>query len=119
MSPDLRSVPSLDRLAEHPEEALKLPRVAAVALYTKVVGLLAALVPPMTATPDTAAKPTPTTASPALLTIDDAAARLCVPPSRIKSAIRTGTLKSQKVGHYRRIRPEWLEEFIRDEQKRA
>lgn len=113
----LRPTATLDAIAERPEDAAQLPRATLFALHAKAVRALAALQGPLLAA---VALPPATPALPDVLTIDidEAARRINVPPSRIKAAIRSGALQSQKVGRYRRIRPEWLEEFVRAEEGR-
>lgn len=46
---DLRPIPTLDRVAEHPEDAARLPRDAVLALHARAVRALAALEGPLLA----------------------------------------------------------------------
>lgn len=107
------TAPGLDELADHPERVRELEPGAVETLLIRhaAVGqvLLGRLLVARTDNHRT------DDGAPAdLLTVKQAAERVNVPPSWIRTAIKAGRLPSKKLGVYRRIHPDDLERFIVD-----
>jgi DNA-binding transcriptional regulator YiaG len=112
---DLRTIPTLDQLAEHPERAIGLPSDTILALHARAVRVFAALEAPLLAL---AVKGHPTDVTPQrpYLIAQEAADYLRIKKSRLDALRREGRVPATKLGKaftYRRADLESLRESIR------
>jgi excisionase family DNA binding protein len=112
---ELRTIPTLEELAAHPERAVGLPRDVVLALHARAVRVVMALEAPLLALAANG-DPTDVTSRRPYLIAQEAADYLRIKRSRLDALRREGRVPATKLGKaftYRRADLESLRESIR------